>query len=447
MKCVLIIDDDPVVRSLVAGILRKKNYEAIVASTGDEGLQKLKTQKPDLVITDFQMPGLSGLEVLAKIKEINKSLPVVLLTAHGDPSLTIESMQEGAFDYIEKPINPRELLELVKRGIDASESGVESIAHHSSGLLEKEAINLMAGKSPDMLELFKSVGRLAANDLSVMIVGETGVGKERLAKLIHQSSAFRNEPMVYVDCKSEDGISFADEGVGGADASRFDDGMVSAFTKAGKGTIVLNEIGKLVPGIQNRLLSLINHLLPEVLRQGSGRPRIISLTTEDVGELVRQGKFAEELFYRLNVFSLHIPPLRLRKEDIPVVARDLLQELNPMLGKRVMRIEDAVLQRLQAYDWPGNVRELKNVLMQALVLSPGDVLDKKYLRLPSTEGDAPLKDGGSESRLLPLAEVEKGHIAHVLGQVGWSKQDASAILGITRPTLNAKIEKYGLQKE
>ncbi len=429
MKTILLIDDDPVVRSLASGILRKNGYNVHVAKDGSEGIDLTKKYHPDLVVTDYQMPGISGMEVLASLRDYNEMLPVIMLTAHGDATLTIKSMQTGAFDFIEKPINPKELLETIKNGLLTSE-GAQQKSGQTVSEKKKVDDNIMVGKSPAMLQIFKNIGRISQNNVNVMITGDPGTGKARLAKLIHQSSSSADNPLVFISCKA---LS--------------DEELKHAFSEGVKnGTIVLDELGALSTELQLRLLDLMeSHALAQKPGKKSNY-RIISVARADMNQLVEEGSFLKELFYQLKVFLFHIPALSERKEDIPHLVKQLLTEMNVELGKNVSQVEEGVIPLLQSYDWPGNVRELRNVLLQAMVLSHGDLLQKKHISL---EGEATIEPELFEAddfELRSLADVEKEHIGMVLRKVRWSKQEAAAVLGITRPTLNAKIDKYGLTR-
>ncbi len=448
MKCILIIDDDPAVQSLMSAILRKKGYDVLLARDGKEGLEQVKGRRPDLVITDYQMPGMSGMEVLSDLRQIDPGLPVIMLTAHGDASLTIKSIQSGAFDYIEKPINPRELLETVKNGLET----LETVTSLPGPLLQKRAVrhddNLMVGKSAAMQEIFKNIGRFSQNNVNVLITGETGTGKERLARLIHQSGRHRNDPLVWINCITLENEQYLASQAkrSGRDTSRLRGLWPSELNQVGSGTIVLHAVDKLSPQMQTRLLDLLDEYGHDYGEAVSPKPRFISISSRDVNRLAASDDFLKELYYKLNVFSIHVPPLRERKDDIPELVRHLLQQMNPAFNKSIDKLEDGLIQLLQSHDWPGNVRELKNVLMKALVLSQGELLEKKHIHIEGLHhAQAPaVKDG--EARLASLAEMEKEQIGHVLDMVGWNKQEAASILGITRPTLNAKIGKYGLKR-
>lgn len=438
MHKILLIDDDPVVRSLISGILRKKDYEVLLAREGQEGLKLVKDKTPDLVICDYQMPGMSGIDVLDRIRDSSPKLPVIILTAYGDATLTIKSMQTGAFDFIEKPINPRELLTTVKNGLKTVETVRHEQGQVSGDKVDRADVNLMVGKTHEMRDIFKQVGRISQNNVNVVVSGESGSGKERLARLIHLSGYNKDKPIVIVNCKT-----MAEEQLQGDRRGSAPDRIAVLDEKigsAGGGTVVLDEVGMLSPPMQMRLLEHISHDQSGLDKQ---HPRFISTTTQEIHSLVEEGLFIKELYYKLKVFSIHVPPLRKRKEDIPELVRHLLQELNPAFDRKVLRVEEGVIELLQSYNWPGNVRELKNILMQALVLSHNELLEKKHIRIEQTlleEGGSDSEDHDEEPR--SMAEVEKEHIAFVLKYAGWNKQKAASILGITRPTLNAKIEKY-----
>ncbi len=429
MKTILLIDDDPVVRSLVSGILRKYGHNVFVAKDGREGIDLAGEIQPDLVVTDYQMPGMSGIEVLTKLKEMNASLPVIMLTAHGDASLTIKSIQKGAFDFIEKPINSKELLQTIRNGL-TSLAQQQNEEPEGAAILKTKDENIMVGKTPAMLNLFKNIGRVTNNHVNILITGETGVGKERLARLIHHASPNSDKPMVLINCKTVDKTELK---------SMFEEGVKH-------GTILLDEVGSL--DMDNQL-ALADHIemINQQTTQGMKPPyRIISIDRIDLNELSEKGLFLKELLYYLKVFVFEIPPLRERKEDIQYIVHHLIQHLNPELGKNINHVEDGVISLLQTHHWPGNVRELKNVLMQAMVLSQTGTLQKKNIHIEGLPLDSKLQKETIKSELRPLADVEKEHIERTLQLLRWNKQETASVLGITRPTLNAKIEKYGLKK-
>lgn len=428
MKSILLIDDDPVVRSLVSGILRKNGYNVFVAKDGREGIDLAREKQPDLVVTDYQMPGISGMEVLNSIKQMNPSLPIIMLTAHGDASLTIKSIQEGAFDFIEKPINSKELLATIKNGLSGSVMNEEDAG--GAGVKKTKDENIMVGKTPAMLNLFKNIGRVSQNNVNLLICGEAGVGKERLAKLIHHAGLNSKNPLVLINCKATEASELI---------SQFEEGVK-------QGTVILDEVASLDKDAQLILYNQIEKNNQRVALGERAPYRIITIDRSDLSELTEKGGFLKELLYVLKIFVFEIPPLRERKEDIPHIVRHLIQQLNPELGKNINQLEDGVVTILQAHNWPGNVRELRNVLMQAMVMSQSDILLRKNIRIDGLPANSREQKEVLKSELRPLADVEKEHIGKTLQVLSWNKQETAAALGITRPTLNAKIEKYGLKK-
>ncbi len=445
MKRILLIDDDPILTMLLSGILKKSGYDVITAHDGTTGLKMAAIKKPDLIITDYKMPDLSGLEVLIEIKKEGSGTPVILLTAHGDVSLTIKAIQHGAFDFIEKPINPKEILEAIANGLQSAartHSRNEALKPSERKTLEE---NILVGKHPVMREIFKNIGRVSLNKVHVMITGETGTGKERVARLIHYSGISREHPLISVNCSSISQEELTNELFGTQDARTKSGVRSGKLEQAGLGTIFLSEVSRLSLALQARLLEIIKkHQEDEMGRPALRRTftgRIVASTSVDIEEMIQEGTFLKDLYYQINEFSIHVPPLRERKSDIPEMVQHLVQQISRSFDKKIDVINDDVIPYLKGYDWPGNVRELKNILTQAIILSHGGVLQKKHVIIPTTEASRQSVDKGA---IVTLAEIEKEHIGKVLAATNWSKQEAAALLGITRPTLNAKIEKYGL---
>ena len=363
MSKVLAIDDDSIIRTLMSNSLSKAGYEVITAVDGESGLQKVIQEKPDLVVTDFQMPGMSGLDVITEIQRIQPRIPVILLTAHGDVALTIKSIQVGAYDFIEKPLQMQELLEVIRNGLEISyqsQTLTETISPEIRKAIED---NLLVGKTPVMREIFKNVGRVSLNRVNVLITGETGTGKELIARLIHFSGITRDHPLVVVNCSALHEEILENELFGynmGAFPAAISD-KKGKFEQAGEGTIFLDDISELSDTMQTRLLRVIQEL--EFEKPGGDAPiplkaRIIAATNKDLEAMVKNGKFREELYYRLKVFTIAMPPLKNRKDDIEELVKHLMQKLNRKLNKKDLKIGDGVLDLLHSHDWPGNVREL-----------------------------------------------------------------------------------------
>ncbi|MBK6965388.1 MAG: sigma-54-dependent Fis family transcriptional regulator [Bacteroidales bacterium] len=446
MSKILAIDDDSIIRTLLTNILTKAGYEVVTAADGESGLELAISTNPDLVVTDFQMPGISGLDVVTELQRTQPGLPVILLTAHGDVALTIKSIQLGAYDFIEKPIQMQELLDVIRNGLEVSRQSRSLTEAISPEIRKAIEDNLLVGKTPVMREIFKNIGRISLNKVNVLITGETGTGKELIARLIHFSGITREHPLIVVNCSTLNESLLEHELFGytlGAFPGAMND-KKGKFEQAGEGTLFLDEISELTDNIQTKLLRVLQEL--EFEKPGADDPlpmkaRIIAATNKDLEALVKSGKFREELYYRLKVFTIALPPLRNRKEDIAELVKHLMGKLNRKLNKRVLKIGDGVLDLLQSHDWPGNVRELENTLMQAFIMTRSDVLEKEHIALMSSHEGA----DGEAFELKSIADIEKVHIKKVLDRVKWNKQEASRILEITRPTLNAKIEKYGLK--
>lgn len=450
MKRILLIDDDAILTMLLSGILKKSGYDVTTAPDGTTGLHYASTKNPELIITDYQMPDFTGMEVLGEIKKRLPDIPVIMLTAHGDVSLTIKAIQNGAFDFIEKPINPKEILEAIANGLKASERSKTLSEAITPGTRKSMEENLLAGKTPVMRDIFKNIGRVSMNKVNVVVMGETGTGKERVARMIHYSGISRDYPFISINCSAVGEEELDKELFGGLDA-RIKGGIrIGKLSKAGLGTIFLSEFTMLTPRLQARLLDFINNSLRHIeTDQPPFSARIIASTSRNIDELVDQGLFMNELYYHLKVFSFQIPSLRHRKEDISELTNHILQQLNRSLNKKIHKIDDGVISQLQTYDWPGNVRELKNILMQAMILSHGDVLEQKHIIIPvkpiRETTPEPVADGISSSApIQSLADVEKIHIQKIFSYTNRNKQETAKLLGITRPTLNAKLEKYGI---
>ena len=451
MEKILIIDDNRIILRTLSEILTKVGYTIVEAEDGESGLHFVRTEHPDLVITDYQMPGINGLEVLSEIRKINIAIPVILLTALGHVVLTIKSIQLGAFDFLEKPIDPLKLkstIQLALNSVKVSNSLNKLVYEDnvsSESMLEN---NILVGKTPQMKEIFKNIGRISTNKVNVLIEGDTGTGKELIARLIHFSGITSKNPLVIVNCSALTETLLESELFGHVKGS-FTDAIrdkKGKFELAGEGTIFLDEISEISPNIQVKLLRVIQEL--EFEKVGGETPipmkaRIIAATNKNLEKLIDEGKFREDLYYRLKVFTISLPPLRERKDDIHDLVVHFLYKLNKRINKNVTKIGDGVIEMLQQHYWYGNVRELENTILQAIIMSKNDVLEKENITLNARKEDQPAKES-EMTALMPLADMEKNYIGRVLDMVKWNKVEASRILNITRPTLNAKIEKYKL---
>jgi len=459
MDTLLLIDDDPLVLEALSlhfeaqrsGEARR--YRVVTAETGAEGLQAIERERPALVILDLLLPDRSGLDLLPELKQSANGAPVVVITGHHDLKSTILAMRAGAFDYLHKPFPEPEALNLVvERALEMGR-----ISRRAATLaIERpaaEALDDIVGKTPAMQALIKEVGRVAAVKANVLIQGESGTGKELLARVIHTYSSDGPRPFVAINCSAIVETLLESE-LFGHEKGAF---TGASATKPGKlelaadGTVFLDEIGDMSPGLQAKLLRVLQER--EFERVGGVRrlpllARVIAATHRDLAEEVARGRFREDLYQRLKVVTLHIPPLRERREDIPPLVTHLLARINEKVHKRVGRVAEAAMERLCALPWQGNVRELENVLTRAVVLAPGDVLLESYLpELSAPDRGGRAGEGTPDGPIVSLEEMERMHIARALRECRGHRGRVCQLLQISRPTLERKIRKYGLKPE
>ena len=451
MKKILIIDDDKAFRVILKDVLIKEGYLLLEAANGEKGLELVRSEHPDLVITDFQMPGLSGLDVLEAIMKLKIGIPVILITGFSDTENIIKAIQLGAFDYLEKPVNHSVLKSAIRTALNSANlsSNLELAVSEDIYADNVTEENILVGKTPPMKEVFKKIGCISLNKVNVLVLGETGTGKELIARLIHYTGVTKNEPLVTVNCSALAESLLESELFGhvkGSFTGAIRD-KKGKFELAGEGSILLDEISEISLNTQVKLLRVIQELEFEKVGGETTIPmkaRIIAASNRNLEDLIKEGKFREDLYYRLKVFTINIPPLRERKEDIGGLVIHFLHKLNKRFNRNVVKIGEGVIEMLQEHDWYGNVRELENTLLQAIVISKSDVLQKENITLNTRVSS----NGVSHEKveLKSLAEVESYHIKQILDQVKWNRMEASHVLDISRPTLNAKIEKYRLEQ-
>jgi two-component system response regulator AtoC len=445
MKTILVIDDNRLIRQTFKSHLTSEGFDVVLASDGREGVEEFRRVQPDLVILDIHLPLLDGIEVLKEIRELDPNAYVIMITAFDDMKTTVSAMKLGAFEYICKPIDYDELLLSIRKAQRMQEMD-EKLDYLVTEASHEWSIDNIVGKTPQMREVFKTIGMLSRSTTTVLIRGESGTGKELVARAIHYNSINREEPFVAVNCTAlAEGVLESElfGHVRGAFTGAVRDTR-GKFEIAQRGTIFLDEIGDISPNIQAKLLRVVENR--EFSRVGGERvqrteARIVGATNRNLEELVRRGQFREDLYYRLKVVEIKLPPLRERREDIPELIAHLLEKVNRQLHTNVRKVPESVMKMLVSYDWKGNVRELENGLIRAVTLAHGDVLLAEHLPLPRSEG---LGGGLALDELTSLKEMERRYIAHVLKQTRWNKSKASDILGITRPTLDKKVKDYGL---
>ncbi|HNP70163.1 MAG TPA: sigma-54 dependent transcriptional regulator [Kouleothrix sp.] len=433
---ILIADDESATIDMLTDLLTEEGYQVKGVGSGTAVLEQLKGDHGyGLLLMDLQMPGINGLDLFERLRKEGSDIPVILITAHGTSSIAIRAMQMGVYDYLQKPFDLDEVLVVIKRLFEHQElaSRVKSLEQRAD-LRER-----MIGRSPAMSQIYKTIGRVAASDASVLITGETGTGKELAANLIHQNSARRNGPLVKVNCAALPETLIESELFGhekgaftGAVAQR-----KGRFEQAHKGTIFLDEVGEITLPVQKKLLRVLQE--GEIERVGGTGVvkvdvRVVAATNRDLLDEVKQGNFREDLYYRLNVINIHMPPLRERRGDIPILVEHFLDKYRYKPGAPLTKISEEALARLERYDWPGNVRQLENEIERAVVLSQGNVITSHDLNLSQhgipTQVDLATRVRNRERLLDVLAEVERVMIYEALQQSDGDEKDAAQRLGL-----------------
>ncbi|HWE25081.1 MAG TPA: sigma-54 dependent transcriptional regulator [Myxococcales bacterium] len=449
MDRILIVDDDRSIRELLSMHLEERGFGVLSAATGAEGFKLAEEASPSAIILDMRLPDASGIDLIPELKKRAGETPVLMITAHHDMATTILAMKAGAFDYIHKPIDIQALDVAIDRALE-----VRRLSRGTDFLdvVPSRGVNIddIVGTSPAMQQLFKDVGRVAASRATVLIQGESGTGKELIARVIHSYSS-GTKPFIAINCSAIVETLLESELFGhekgaftGATAAK-----AGKFELAEDGTIFLDEIGELSQNLQAKLLRVLQER--ELERVGGVkripvRARILAATNRDLSREVEAGRFREDLYQRLKVVTLSIPPLRERRDDIPLLVEHLLGKINHRLHKNLRRVPRDMLEKLMARPWPGNVRELENVLTRAAVLSQGDLLLEEHLVEASRPPEArAAADGNNSPNQVPtLDEVERAHIERVFAMTKGHKGRTCQILGISRPTLERKLRKYGL---
>jgi two-component system, NtrC family, response regulator AtoC len=452
---ILVTDDDPVSCQLFAEVLEGEGYRVERVQSGEEALLRLHQESYALLLVDVRLPGMSGLEVTREVRKNYPDLPIVVMTAFGSMEIAIEAIREGAFDYTSKPMNLEELKHTVSRAL-ARRRGLGSALPADSNGEDTEPLGAIIGRSPAMVDVFKIVARAAATKSTVLILGESGTGKELMARAIHQHSPRSHRPFVAVDCGAMTESLLESELFGhmrGAFTGAFSEKR-GVFEEADTGTCFLDEIGDISPNMQAKLLRVLQE--GEIRRVGGQKwikvdVRIVAATNKDLAELVKQGTFRQDLFYRINVVSIPLPSLRQRIEDISALAHHFLRRYSLENGKSVVGISDDAMTRLRTYAWPGNIRELENTIERAVALSNQAMLTAEDLpvemRDSLTKGPSPdmPSEGWSGFAGLPtLEEVKKRYIQHVLSSTQGNISRAAEILDIDRRSLYRMLERYNV---
>ncbi len=459
---ILIADDDPDIRDGCSQVLSRLGCQITETSTGAEALRLLNKYEFDLLLLDLKMPDINGLDLLRTIREQDDSLPVIMITAYGTIQNAVEAMRMGANDFLPKPFEPEELRLVIRRTLSAKRLALENL-YLKEELKRKEGEVCIIGQSQPLLRVFDQIKRLAPTDSTVLITGESGTGKGLLARHIHELSQRKSHPFVSVDCSTLVPSLFESELFGhvkgaftGAETSK-----VGKFELASGGTLFLDEIANINLELQAKLLKAVEE--KEIARVGSQRltkvdVRIIAATNQDLKKAVQEGKFREDLYFRLNVVAIKTPTLRERRDDIPLLADYFLKKAGEKYDRPGLGLTPAAIKFMQGYRWPGNVRELENTMERVVIfatsrsidvedieaagLRPGDGYLHPRRRKDTDRGQSFTRNG----RPLTLQEVEKEHIKKVLEHTGGNRTEAAKLLKIDRKTLRLKLQRWGFEE-
>ena len=451
-KQILIADDDPSIRLLLRNFLEGEGYDTLEAKSGGEVLRMLPAATPDLMILDLKMPEWDGIEVMKKLGEQNLKVPVLLMTAHGTSNSAIQAIQAGAFDYITKPFELDDVLLTLHRFFEYQELSAE--VKKLRGQLERpDPSDRIIGRTAAMQEVYKTIGRVAGSDATILVWGESGTGKELVAQTLHQNSTYRQGPLVKVSCAALPETLLESE-LFGHEKGSFTGAMVQRkgrFEMAHKGTIFLDEVGEMSLGTQKKLLRVLQER--EFERVGGSVPiqvdvRVVAATNKDLLAEVASNRFREDLYYRLNVISIFMPPLRDRIEDIPLLVEHFLHKHRFSVSSPPSRITDEALKVLEKHDWPGNVRELENSIERAVVMAQGGIITSQHLYLtPSKQKrfvDLDLKLQSNQPLGEILSDVEKQLLQQAVLRFDSNLVDVSKNLHMEQSELEAKLKAHGI---
>jgi two-component system response regulator AtoC len=445
---ILVVDDEPGMRDSISEWLKEDGYQVFAVESGRKAIRKVKEENWHILLIDLKMPGLDGIQTMKKIRAFKPEVPIIIITAYATVDTAVMAMKEGAYDYLVKPFNPEEVSLMINKIVERQQLLKENI------LLRKELSKSykfgdLLGKSPKMQEIFHLIKTIANSKSTILILGESGTGKELVARAIHNSSPRREEPFISLSCGALS-ESLLEAELFGHEKGAFTDAKFLRQGKielAEKGTLFLDEIGDISPKTQVDLLGVLQN---RVFRRVGGQElinveaRFIAATNKDLKSLIEQEKFREDLYYRLNVITINIPPLRERKEDIPVLAQYFLEKYKIENQKHIQGISQKAMNILLGYDWPGNVRELENTIERALVVCQETMIQSENFPTYITQARETPSVRFSD---LSLQEIEKWHINNVLEENEWNIQKSAQILKIDRMTLYRKMKKYNIKRQ
>ena len=453
---ILIVDDEEIILSSCLRILSAEEYTLHIAENAGIALEKMRETHVDLVLADLMMPGTTGMELLKKVKEEHPETDVIIITGYGTVKAAIEALQYGAYDFIEKPFTPEALLNAVARCLEKKRLMIENMR------LRREinalySLDNIIGTSREMQKVFKLIATVAPAGSTVLITGESGTGKELVARAIHYNSARREQPFLVVDCGTIPENLIESELFGHSRGSftgavTTENGLLET---ASGGTLFLDEVSNLPLSMQTKLLRVLQE--KELRAVGSRKVirvdiRFIAATNRDLSEMVREGAFREDFFYRLNVFPVNVPPLRNRKEDIPALAYHFLHKYSEELGRNIPHIAAEAMRQLVMHDWPGNIRELENVIHRAVVVCEGNVLKSEYIMNPPEDNFGTpktleeLKKAKKGLRLKSVEDIEKNFLSAALQRNNWNITKAAREVGMQRSNFHGLLKKYSISR-
>jgi two-component system, NtrC family, response regulator AtoC len=449
----LVVDDDSVTRELLREVFEKEGYEVIQAASGEEALSRLNEAGCPLVISDIRMLGMDGIELLGRVRKIAPETFVILMTGFGNLEGAVRAVQEGAYDYISKPFRIQELKNLVARAQKQWKSLRESGVAGAKPI-KFEAKKSLIGRSPMIVDVYKNLARAALSQSSVLITGESGTGKELVARAIHENSPRKEKRFLAVNCGALTDSLLESELFGHAKGAFT--GAVSdkkgLLEEANGGTIFLDEIGDVSPTLQVKLLRFLQEGEFKPVGSNENRTsdlRVIAATHRNLEEMIKAGKFREDLYYRLKVIEIHLPPLRDRLEDLPDLVNHFVAMYSEENGRKISHVSPEAMELLTRHGWPGNVRELEHAIERAVAMSKSSILfPEDFFGFVGGQGGGATESAEGRSgqqKGASLEEMEKEHILRVLKETNYNKSKASAILGIDRATLYRKAQRYGIE--
>ena len=448
---VLIVEDDASARRGLTELVRAWGHEAEGAADGQEGLEKITTYRPSAVLADMVMPRMDGLELLRRVKEQLVDLTFVLITAQGSVDTAVAAMKEGAYDYLTKPVDPQRLRTLLSH-VSERKNALRDVASLRRQLQDHGRFGEMVGNAPALRAVYRVIEQAAPTAASVLVYGESGTGKELVAKTIHHLSGRNKHPFIAINCAAIP-ESLLENEIFGHERGAFTGAMdrrPGCFELAHTGTLFLDEIAEVSPGIQAKLLRVLQERTIRRLggqKEQSVDVRLIAATNVDPAKAVQQGKLREDLYYRINVIAICVPPLRERVEDIPLLVETFISEFNERNDKAVRALAPEAMRVLQRYPWPGNIRELRNVIERAVILSPGDFVEAEYLPADLSGAPPPSINTVGLTPGMTVDEAERRLIELTLEHTRDNKTRAAEILGVTVKTLHNKLKRFRREAE